>query len=135
MNKNFPNFISEPKGEYFQAKTYNHLNINQTKINLTSNNQRLWSVYVFDDLDPRLSPLCQVGDDVICPCNICGGCQIRLPRSIHSSIDCPIQSRLQSVLSQRHTWRVYTPIAAIGENRQVCPVQRLRFSPIAAIGV
>ena len=34
-------------------------------------------------------------------------------------------------LSRRHTWRFYTPIAAIGKNRQVCPLQRLRFSPIA----
>ena len=40
--------------------------------------------------------------------------------------------RCSSCLSQRHTWRFYTPIAAIGENRQVCPVQRLRFSPIGA---
>ena len=32
----------------------------------TSNKQRLWSA--FDDIDPRLSLLCQVGDDVICPC-------------------------------------------------------------------
>ena len=38
-------------------------------------------------------------------------------------------------LSRRHTRRFYAPIAAISENRQVCPVQRLRFSPIAAIGV
>ena len=49
-----------------------------------SNNQRLGSA--FDDLDPRLSLLCQVGDDVIRPCKICRarGCQIRTPRSIHS---------------------------------------------------
>ena len=40
----------------------------------------------FDDLelDPRLSPLCQVGDDVIRSCISCGGCKIRVPRSIHS---------------------------------------------------
>ena len=38
-------------------------------------------------------------------------------------------------LSQRHTWRFYTPIAVIGENRQVCPMERLRCTPIAAIGV
>ena len=38
-------------------------------------------------------------------------------------------------LSQRHTWRFYTPIAAIGKNRQVYPVQRLQFSPIAVIGL
>ena len=36
----------------------------------------------FDDLDPRLSLLCQVGDDVIRPCKICGGCQIRITRSV-----------------------------------------------------
>ena len=36
----------------------------------TSNNQRLGSV--LDDLDPRLSLLCQVGNDVIRPCKICG---------------------------------------------------------------
>ena len=47
-----------------------------------------------------------------------------------------MNSRQVSVaLSQRHTWRFYTPIAAIGENRQVCPVQRLRFLPIAPIDV
>ena len=38
-----------------------------------------------------------------------------------------------TTLSKRHTWRFYTPIVAIGENRQVCPVERLRFSPIADI--
>ena len=32
-------------------------------------------------------------------------------------------SRHLGVLIQRHTWRFYTPIAAIGENRQVCPHQ------------
>ena len=48
--------------------------------NYTSDNQRLGSA--FDDLDPRLSLLCQVGDDVIRPCKICGGCQICVPRSI-----------------------------------------------------
>ena len=41
------------------------------------------------------SLLCQVGDDVIRLCKICGGCQIRVPRSIPSLIDCPIQFRLQ----------------------------------------
>ena len=50
----------------------------------TSNNQRTGSA--LDDLDPRLSLLCQVGDDVIRPCKICGGCQIRVPRSIHSML-------------------------------------------------
>ena len=34
-----------------------------------------------------LSLFCQVGDDVIGPCKICGGCKIRVPRSIHSFID------------------------------------------------
>ena len=43
----------------------------------SSNNQRLGSVS--DDLDARLSLLRQVGDDVICPCKICGGCQKRAP--------------------------------------------------------
>ena len=63
----------------------------------TSNNQRLGGV--FHDLDPRLSLLWQVGDDVIHPSKICGGCQIRVPRSIHSlNQRCPIQSQLQSVL-------------------------------------
>ena len=52
---------------------------------LTSNNQRLGGA--FDDLDPRLSLLCQVGDDVIRPCKICGGCQKRVPRSINSFHD------------------------------------------------
>ena len=54
---------------------------------------------MFDGLDPKLSFLCQAGDDVIRPCKNCGGCQIRVPRSIHSFIQhCPIQSRLQSAL-------------------------------------
>ena len=47
-----------------------------------SHNQRLGSA--FNDLEPRLSLLCQVGDDVIRPCKICGGCQISVPTSIHS---------------------------------------------------
>ena len=47
-----------------------------------SHKQRLGRA--FDDLDPRLSLLYQVRDDVIRPCKICGGCQIRVPRSIHS---------------------------------------------------
>ena len=49
---------------------------------MTRNNQRLGGA--FDDLEPRLSFLCHVGDDVIRPCKICGGCQTRVPRSIHS---------------------------------------------------
>ena len=50
---------------------------------------------MFDNLDPRLSLLC----DVICPCKkICGGCQMCVPRSIHPWQRCPIQSRLKSVL-------------------------------------
>ena len=63
----------------------------------TSNNRGSGSA--LDYRDPRLSLLCQVGDDVIRPCKICGGCQIPVPRFIHLlPIDCPIQSRLQSVL-------------------------------------
>ena len=68
----------------------------------TSNDQRLGSA--FDDLDPRLSVLCYVGDDVIHPCKICGGCQCKyvVPRSIHSiNQRCPTQSRLQSVVRVR----------------------------------
>ena len=68
-------------------------------IKLVINSQRLGSA--FDDLDPRLSLLCQVGDDVIRPCKICGGFQIRAPRSIHSINVSPIQSRLQSALGMR----------------------------------
>ena len=61
----------------------------------TNNNQRLGST--FDDLDARLSLLCQVGDDVICPCKIHGG--MRVPISVHSLDQCcPIQSQLQSLL-------------------------------------
>ena len=52
---------------------------------ITSNNHRLGSALV--DLDPRLSLLCQVGDDVIHPCKICGRCQIYIPRFIHLLID------------------------------------------------
>ena len=63
----------------------------------TCNNQRLGSV--FHNLDPRLSLLCRVGDDVIRPLKICGGCQIRFPRSIiHCNQLCLMQCRLQSVL-------------------------------------
>ena len=43
------------------------------------------------------------------------------------------QNGHRTLLSQRHTWRFYTTIAAIGENRQMYLVQRLRFSPIARI--
>ena len=46
----------------------------------TSNNQKLGIAFNVT----RLSLLCQVGDDVVRPCKICGGCQIRVPRSIHS---------------------------------------------------
>ena len=60
---------------------------------MTRNNQRLGSA--FDDVDPRLSFLCQVGDDVTRPWKICRGCQI------NSFVDRPIQSRLQSVLGDR----------------------------------
>ena len=38
----------------------------------------------FDDLDPRFSLLCQVGDDVIRLCKIYKGCQIHVPRSFDS---------------------------------------------------
>ena len=70
---------------YFNEYKNRKKNI-QVKLNCkTSNNQRLGSV--LDDLDPKLSLLCQVGDDVICACKICEGCQICIPRSIHSLID------------------------------------------------
>ena len=60
----------------------------------TSSNQRLG--IVFNELDPRLSLLC----DVIRPCKIiCGGCQLCVPRSIHPRQRCPIQSRLKSLFS------------------------------------
>ena len=49
--------------------------VERKNLHLLSNNQILRSA--FYDLDPRLSLLCQVGDDVIHPCKICGGCQIR----------------------------------------------------------
>ena len=75
------------KGRTGEKKPYSHG---------TSNNQRLGSA--FDDLNFRFSLLCQVGDDVIRPCKICGGCQICVPRSIHSC--------MQSTLS--HT--ILTPI-------------------------
>ena len=66
---------------------------------ITSNNQRLGSA--FNDLDPRLSLLFQVGVDVIRPCKICEGCQIHIPRSFDLFVDRPTQSRLQSVLVVR----------------------------------
>ena len=54
----------------------------------------------FNDLDPRLFLLCQVGDDVICPCKICGGFQIRITRSIRSFTESTLShtlSRLQFI--------------------------------------
>ena len=44
---------------------------NEAYVAMTSNNQRLESA--FDDLDPRFSLLCQVGDDVIRPEKSAGG--------------------------------------------------------------
>ena len=41
--------------------------------------------------------------DAIRPCKTCGGCQIRVPRSINSR-----QSRLQSVLGVRSLRLIYT---------------------------
>ena len=65
---------------------------------LTSNNLRLGRA--FDDLDLRLSLLCQVGGDVIRPYKICRGCQICIP--LHSlNQRFPIQFRFQSVLRVR----------------------------------
>ena len=59
---------------------------------LTSNNQRPGSA--FDDFDPRLSFLWQVGDYVIRSCKI-GGMPETCPK-IHSfNQRCPIQSRLK----------------------------------------
>ena len=43
------------------------------------------------------------------------------------------QTGCAGFLSQRHSWRFYTLIAAMGQSRQVCPVRRLWFSPIAAV--
>ena len=61
---------------------------------ITSNIQRVRSMISIPG-----SLLCQVGDDVIRPCKICGGYQIRVPRSIHSfRCSMAIQSRLQFVL-------------------------------------
>ena len=88
-----------PKGAYICIKTaidcWNKKHY-LLLASLTSNNQRLGSA---SDVT-RLSLLCQVGDDVIRPCKICGGCQIRVPRSIRS-ISCPMQPRVQSVLGVR----------------------------------
>ena len=64
----------------------------------TSGYQRLG--IAFDDLDPSLSLLCQVGDDVIRHSKICGGCKIRLQDPIVHG-NCPIQPRIQSVLGVR----------------------------------
>ena len=52
----------------------------QSNIKYFSNNQRLGST--LDDLDSRLSFLCQDCADVILPCKIWRGCQIHIPRSI-----------------------------------------------------
>ena len=61
-------------------------------------NQRLGSAL---QCHQALSPL-QVGDLLIRPCKICGGCQICVPRSIHSiNQRCHIQSWLQSVYGVR----------------------------------
>ena len=72
-----------------------------THLYKTTNNQRLGRA--FGDLDSRIFLLCQVGDDVTCPCKICWG----MPRYtsqvpfIHGNQRCPIQSRLQSALGVR----------------------------------
>ena len=59
----------------------------------TSNNYRLGSA--FDYLDPRpFATLVMMSSQ---PPKI-WGCQLRITRSNRRSIDCPIQSRLQSVL-------------------------------------
>ena len=42
---------------------------------------------MFDELDSGLSLLCQVGDDVIRPCKICEGRQIRII-NVFLSLDC-----------------------------------------------
>ena len=66
---------------------------------LTSNNQRLGSA--FDDLDPRLSLLCQVGDDVMNPPlqNIRGIPDMHPKINSFTFVDCPIRSRLQMQLA------------------------------------
>ena len=60
-------FLSQPRS------------MGENELSKTSNNQILGSA--FDVTRPYL--LCQVGDNVIRPCKICGGFQIRDPRSIH----------------------------------------------------
>ena len=77
---------------------------------ITSNND--------DDVDPRLSLLCQVGDDVIRPCKICGGCQIRVPRSIHSInivpyISTPICSRSEFFLRRTQLFVDYLGVLSL----------------------
>ena len=64
---------------------------------ISPSNQRLRSAF---DVT-RLSLLCQVGDDVIHPCKMCGVRQIRVPRSNHSISVVPynLDSNLECVLS------------------------------------
>ena len=83
---------------------------------ITGNNHRLGSVFVVT----RLSLLCQVGDDVIRPCKICGGCQIRVPRSIHSFSIVPynLDSNLYWEYVERNTEDYYQKVSTnnVGEN-------------------
>ena len=58
---------------------------------------------VFDDLNPRLSLLCQVGD-VVCPCKICGGCQIRIPTSFRPWIHSTLSNTLLTPIRLRRTF-------------------------------
>ena len=69
---------------------------------ITSNNQRLGST--FDDLDPRLSLLCQVGDDVICPAKSAGDASYKTQDPF-----------IQSVLS--HT--ISTPICILSTSNAI----------------
>ena len=71
----------------------------------TFNNQRLGST--FDDLNPRLSLLCQVSYDVICPCKICGGCQIHVLRSIHSCTGLTLSHIISTSVCIRSAFLLY----------------------------
>ena len=78
-NKNGISFLGSPRQRNVTGKGQSKLIILKVTIMImimgvqkTRNhkNQRLGSG--FDDLDPKLSLLCQGGDDVILPCKICG---------------------------------------------------------------
>ena len=92
--------------------------------------------------DPRLCLLC----DVIHPCKkLCGGCQVRIPRSIHPFIHisvnqrCPIQFRLKSVLGvhfsyvERNKFEIFPEFCWNGDQEGQEVQEKLTVFPFSVI--